>query len=192
LDPPLDPDFSGLYKKDVEVVWFESWRYQNEISPIIPLIQEIRNQLTKTAQVKAEAGKLLDVSVRSALRAFEFSLGGVKMDFKSIEKTGREYEDEKHLTKPTVDSIREELEYAVERVLKYTKEGSSNRKLVIMIDDLDRCEPSCVYRLLEGIKVYLSLKNTVFVLACDIRQIESAVASSRAFPLLSGSEERIR
>ncbi len=192
MDPPLDPDFSGLYKKDVEVVWFESWRYQNEISPIIPLIQEIRNQLTKTAQVKAEAGKLLDVSVRSALRAFEFSLGGVKMDFKSIEKTGREYEDEKHLTKPTVDSIREELEYAVERVLKYTKEGSSNRKLVIMIDDLDRCEPSCVYRLLEGIKVYLSLKNTVFVLACDIRQIESAVASSRAFPLLSGSEERIR
>lgn len=46
---------------------------------------------------------------------------------------------------------------------------------MIFIDDLDRCHPEAALKLLEGIKVYLNLKNCVIVFAIDQRQIERAL-----------------
>ncbi|MCI0619179.1 KAP family NTPase, partial [bacterium] len=48
-------------------------------------------------------------------------------------------------------------------------------KLIVLIDDLDRCLPSTTISTLEAIRLFLFLKNTAFVIAADDSMIENAV-----------------
>ena len=48
-------------------------------------------------------------------------------------------------------------------------------KLVVLIDDLDRCLPSTAISTLEAIRLFLFLNNTAFVIAADDNMIKQAV-----------------
>jgi len=48
-------------------------------------------------------------------------------------------------------------------------------KLVVLIDDLDRCLPETTISTLEAIRLFLFINNTAFVIAADTEMIKSAV-----------------
>lgn len=50
-------------------------------------------------------------------------------------------------------------------------------KLVVLIDDLDRCLPATTISTLEVLRVFLFLENTAFVIAADDTMIKNAVRS---------------
>lgn len=58
-------------------------------------------------------------------------------------------------------------------------EGAKDvRKVVVLIDDLDRCSPDSVVAILEAIKVFLSVPKMAFVLAAEETLIRYAVERS--------------
>ena len=56
-------------------------------------------------------------------------------------------------------------------------EGEPQRPLVFFIDELDRCRPSFAIELLERVKHLFDVKNIVFVLSIDKKQLEAITAA---------------
>lgn len=48
-------------------------------------------------------------------------------------------------------------------------------KLVVLIDDLDRCLPKVTIETLEAVRMFLSMENTVFIIAADDEMIRYSV-----------------
>ena len=54
-------------------------------------------------------------------------------------------------------------------------EKSKIKKLIIIIDDLDRCLPDRIIDNLEAIKLFLNVKNTAFIIGADPRIVRHAI-----------------
>lgn len=63
-------------------------------------------------------------------------------------------------------------------------EETKIKKIIVFIDDLDRCSPDTIIGTLEAIKLFLFTKKTAFVIGADERLIKYAV--KRRFPEVPG------
>jgi len=63
------------------------------------------------------------------------------------------------------------------------------KKVVVFIDDLDRCSHDTVIGTLEAIKLFLFAKNTAFIIGADERLIKYAVR--RRFPEIPGDNSEV-
>lgn len=165
----------GKHENRVTTVWFEAWRYQYESAPVVALLQEIRSQLPWQSKAFQEAQKLGEVTLRSALLAVEDLTKKIGIQASAIQKEGERWERDNFAAALPSHVIRQHLEKALSTLLGSTKRRK--RRLVILVDDLDRCESSAAFALLEGIKIYLNLPSCIFVLGVNQRIIEDAIAA---------------
>jgi hypothetical protein len=175
-----NPDFKARPSTDhVTVVWFEAWRYQNEQAPIVALLQEIRSQLPWHSKALAEGMKLGEVAVSASLLLFDDITKKIGVQsIAKVREAGEKWEQDHLATQLPAHLIRQHLEHALSQLLgdKPKKKGNLLPRLVVIVDDLDRCDAEAAYKLLEGIKIYLNLPNCVFVLGMNQRIIEGAIA----------------
>ena len=54
-------------------------------------------------------------------------------------------------------------------------EASNVKKLIVLIDDLDRCLPDRIIDNLEAIKLFLNVENTAFIIGADPRIVRDAI-----------------
>ncbi len=169
--PPLRRD-----SQHVTVIWFEAWRYQYESTPIVALLQEIRTQLPWYSKALNEGKKLGEVAVQSALMSIEDLTKRIGVQASKIQSAGEKWEKDHYAFTLPSHAIRAQLERAVEQLLGQRKDESTSRRIAVLIDDLDRCDPLAAFQLLEGIKIYLNLPSFVFVLGMNQTVIERALA----------------
>ena len=73
------------------------------------------------------------------------------------------------------NKVTDDIENFRSEIEKKLKE--ENKKLVVFIDDLDRCLPDVALETLEAMRLLLFVKRTIFIIAADKRLIEQAVMS---------------
>lgn len=109
----------------------------------------------------------------------KFSEWGIDSEEKLIEKLQSEEGSEffKSLTKE-VEKNEEDKTHAVadfrkdfEDLLNETK----FKKLVVIIDDLDRCTPDRIIENLEAVKLFLNVPKTAFIIGADPRIVRHAI-----------------
>ena len=71
-----------------------------------------------------------------------------------------------------INSLSEDLSGYIEEALE--NDPSKRERLVIFIDDLDRCLPEQCVEVFESIKLFLNSKNCVFVVGINKEQIRKA------------------
>jgi hypothetical protein len=85
------------------------------------------------------------------------------METEDLEKLSKETKEEKML----VREFREKFEELI---------GETDiKRLVVLIDDLDRCSPERLIENLEAIKLFLNVQKTAFVIGADPRIIKHAI-----------------
>ncbi|MCW5212806.1 hypothetical protein VU04_07830 [Desulfobulbus sp. TB] len=153
---------------NMRAVWFNPWQHQFDNDPIIGLLHEIRDNFDLFSQVGEEAKKLADVSVRGGLDILSSiikNLTKVQVDPGKLEQYGERYEAKQFAVKSSSQRFRLLFEKAIEKLLS-DKDGG-RKTLVVYIDDLDRCTDTNTIKLIEGIKLYLSTSNCIFVFGMD-------------------------
>ena len=173
-----EEDARGRYKKAIRAVWFDAWRYQNEDAPVVALLQEMRAQLSWQQRAARSAKRKVQVAARGALLSMEELTKKIGFQYSRFRQANRDWEAENLASTLPSHTLREHLQGAIGQLLPRGAGDGIPPRLVIFIDDVDRCEPKAAYHLLEGLKIYLTLDNCIFILGMNQRAIEEAIASS--------------
>ena len=94
---------------------------------------------------------------------------------KNIQKVGNEWEQRNHAYALPSETIRRLLDNAILDLLKNLDATGKYRRLVVIIDDLDRCQPIVAYKLLEGLKIFLNLPSCAFLIGINRKEVERAI-----------------
>ncbi|MFY9260378.1 MAG: P-loop NTPase fold protein [Gallionella sp.] len=144
------------------VVKFSPWLYRNEKSLLLPLLATLAKQ-------QPAFDKLVRQIVKSGPRLIK-KLTGTLIDPTTTGLSLLAFLDSVQQDKSKAKDLQEKIAEAVKTVT------GTDRRLVFLIDDLDRCHDSKhVVNLLEQIKLFLHLDRCLFFIAADRAQIVKAI-----------------
>ena len=169
--------------KAAVAVWFNAWQYEKEEHLIVPLTATINKQLQEQGGEKKWSGAMAKgaKAVQNALRAiaYGFSIKG-KVGIPLISEAEvnlspkdmiERYQD---LTKDTV--LARSLYFdAFEELRRCAVAHGAALRIVVFVDDLDRCFPPKAVELLEGIKLVLNQPGFSFVLGVNDAVIQAFI-----------------
>jgi hypothetical protein len=164
-------------------VWFNAWRYEREEHLIVPLLDTLREGLATAAvddATGAEATRLRNAAatVGRAARALAAGLTvkasltpvDVQFDPKRAMDAWTDHDAAANEPLSFYHSTFREMKSAIAEV---TRDGRS--RVVIFIDDLDRCLPLNALEVLESMKLFFDLEGFVFVVGLDQSVIERSI-----------------
>jgi len=161
----------------VRPVWFYPWKYDTK--------EDVRRGLIASVILYAIDVKMANwKAVRKALKLIATFLGKSTLDLLESQKVSIEgFELSGGALKKIIKNFREaahpEAPYLnpFEAVMEAWVKDSlgTNQRMVIFIDDLDRCMPEIALQVLETLKLYLNIEKLIFVLAVDKDVVEKLV-----------------
>ena len=167
---------SGQHRRVVQAVWFDAWRYQNEPAPLVALLHEMRAQLAWGRRAVRSTGRNAKVAVRGALLSMEELTKKIGFQYSKFHQASREWESENLAATLPSHTLREQLREAVRQLLPGKRAGEAPPQVGGLHRRCRSMRAGAAYRLLEGLKIYLTLDNCVFVLGMNQKAIEEAIA----------------
>lgn len=110
---------------------------------------------------------------------------GNKDEIQKLEDKINEFKQE-HLNEDVTENIIDNVRVFREEFEKKLEEAGI-KNLIVMIDDLDRCNPDRILETLEAVKLFLSVKRTTFIVAIDERVVTYAV--KKKYPRLTDEDK---
>ena len=189
----LEKELKNKNNNSIVPVWFNAWRYERENQfALFPLLQTISNSIpkgdTKKGKVKEAVSKFATGFSKGLIKSVPEIVSAVLPSVVSeplkittdnvIDKVSKEFI-------PMIDKISqrviEETVYSneienIETTIAKVRE-EEDFKIVVFIDDLDRCSPNKALEVLESIKVFLDLNGFIFVMGLSHDKITQLITA---------------
>jgi predicted KAP-like P-loop ATPase len=188
----IKDEIDKIHSDNVATTWFDAWRYEKEqYSAMVPLLRTISLSLKNSIENSRDGKKKsiltrledhvsklgsaiprhtnvnLAANVGAGSGGAQFDIGKIIDDYKSdgsfIHGQERIYYH-KHIT----DHLQEEFN-KIRNIEKH------DFRLVIFVDDLDRCTPERALELLESIKTFFDIEGIIYVVGIDPTTIDSLI-----------------
>ena len=115
----------GSHTKTVRAVWFDAWRYQNDESPTVALLHEMRAQLSLLRKVTSSASRQSHVLLRGALLSMEDLTKKIGFQYSKFRETDREWRAQHFAAELPSYRLREHLRDTIAHLLpRKTVRGS--------------------------------------------------------------------
>lgn len=153
-------------------IYFNAWEYDYFDNPIVPLMETVITEFHDLAGMEEE-GKPIREKVVGLLKALNLSFGcngfGVEVDF---EKAISAFE-----TNSPFDELcgKREIRNRLKDLLDAAKQERGNR-IVLFVDELDRCRPEYAVKTLEALKFLFDQDYLTMVFSVNARALGSAVS----------------
>lgn len=155
----------AMENKDVEIqpfvsVYYDAWQNDNDNDPIISLVYSITQSMAVDFSFKTKPDFL---NIGAAIFELRKGIPITKM----VEIMKRD---------DALEEIRQEknLQELVAKFLESLLTEKGNR-LVVFIDELDRCNPVYAIKLLERIKHYFANEQITFVFSINLAELQHSV-----------------
>ncbi|GII67482.1 hypothetical protein Skr01_75670 [Sphaerisporangium krabiense] len=153
-------------------VEFNPWVHRKEPNMLLPLLHTLQDTLARDAKARFGDTVRRLSSVISTLTTNillgRVSGGAIQLD--DIKSASEEYSKAHGEVESEMRNLRSTLQSEADRL------AAKDVRLVIMVDDLDRCEPDEIIDLLESLKLFFDLRNVFVVLAIAKDVVDRGVA----------------
>jgi hypothetical protein len=175
-------------KDKILTVWFDAWRYEREkYLAVIPFLRQIRIALDNdlAENKKTPKWRVLRKGLNKTFTAFLESTDvsvslqnspvstttNLEKFANSLRSKGSTWYGGEHVQfhEHATDFLRDALD-----VLEKQTDGRDSR-IVVFVDDLDRCTPEKALEVLESIKSFFAIKGIVYVIGMDSDSIDYIV-----------------
>lgn len=166
-------------------VWFNAWRYEREEHLIVPLLDTLREALVEwsakqadeaTAARARKAAAMFGRAARAILRGL--TIRGGLPGLEATLELNKVLEDSGSNDRPSsfYHAAFRDMQGATEDFVTAEDPGTGDgRRIVVFIDDLDRCLPVNALQVLESMKLFFDLPGFVFVVGLDQAVIERSI-----------------
>lgn len=156
--------FSLLLNKSIRTVYFSAWEHDYMIDPFLVLSEKIIGIIRQNGKEKGQIAKILESIAKATKVRAEFGFWGM---FKiEAELSGKEL-----LNKVFPEKQRSELFLEMKQLLAEFIQSLPKRKLVFIVDELDRCRPDYAVKILETIKHFFDIPGLVFILPINLERL---------------------
>lgn len=108
--------------------------------------------------------------IETTIKSVSDSIKGIKDNY---------LKDDENVNDSVVNNVRN-----FRNEFEKTLDSDEIKRVVVLIDDLDRCQPERIIETLEVIKLFLSVKKTTFIIAADENVIQYAI--KKKYPKIDG------
>lgn len=144
-------------------IYYNSWLYDNHPEPAVSILYAIckAEALTKKIGIDRSASDI----VTSIIDILNFWTNGSVKDLKDSIKGNNIFENIQSL-----ENINEKFGELVNKILE-----RENDKILIIIDELDRCKPTYALEILERMKHFFTNDNIIFLYAANKSQLAHTI-----------------
>ncbi len=147
-------------------VYYDAWAYDNESDPVLSLILEIINATgQKYKKSYSDAIKAVAKLGASVIECFS------KVDLSDLPNVISKLRSEDPFNELL---IQREMQREMNSFLAEVCQERGN-KLVIFVDELDRCKPTFAIKLLERVKHYFTNENVIFVFSVNGSELQHTI-----------------
>lgn len=186
----MESEIKINYSEKIEVIYFDAFKSDYQSDPFIALTANIYAMTKKDSDLEKLGGKLLNIGKKLGA---SFAIHGSKLAISTVtaglvsgtglEKMGESISES--LSSPLEMYIEEKIKTSEKEVATIEKFGEtltdihkkSNKKILFIIDELDRARPDFSLELLEKIKHIFSVEGVIFLLVVNREQFEKSIES---------------
>ena len=166
--------------KKYNVLFINAWESDFYKEPVIAILSELVNWMEINNKNKNQVQKIVGTILQIGLNLFYLVIGktiqyktGIDLNVKKMLETalknlknnmGQKVFENFKQRKQTIGSIKTAI-----------SECTKNKKLLIIVDELDRTRPDYAVRFLEDMKHFFDIENVVFLIAVNRTQMEATV-----------------